>query len=160
MANKKSPRIIGKVSTPYPVNQGLVTAYESIALATTNLNLNDVIQMFVLPAGCVPVAFTIGVTDMDTNASPLLTVNLGLLNAAETAISTAAADGGAAWLTNLVAGTTAAITLSSSTKAIYDILKSVTATTTDRTVAVVVSAAAATAAAGTLTVEMSYKVTN
>lgn len=156
---KKSKHITGKLPTPQPAGMEVISVYESIALATTDIDLADVVQLFVLPAGCVPVGYTIGVTDMDTGGT-VLTGNLGLLNAGETEISTAAADGGAAWITNLAMSGTAAITLHTASKAAYDILRAVTASTADRIVALVISAAATTAASGTLTLEFSYKSQN
>lgn len=156
---KKSKHISGRIPTPEPMGQEVITVHESLAIATTDIDLADVVQFFNLPAGCVPVGYTVGVTDMDTG-SPALTANLGLLNAAESAVSTAAADGGAAWLTNLAMSGTAALTLHTATKAAYDILKTVTPSTVDRIVAFVVTAAAATAASGTLSLEFSYKAAN
>jgi hypothetical protein len=155
----KSNHVKGITPMPAPTGPEVVSVYESLAIATTDIDLADVIQFFVLPAGCVPVGYVIGATDMDTG-SPALTADFGLLNSGETAISTATADGGAAWITNLAMSGTAAITLHTASKAAYDILKSVTAATTDRIVALVISAAAATAASGTIEVEFSYKAAN
>ena len=156
---KKSKHITGKLPTPQPAGMEVISVYESIALATTDIDLADVVQFFVLPAGCVPVGYAIGVTDMDT-AGPTLTANLGLLNTGGTAISTDAADGGNEWIQDLSLGGAAAITLHTASKAAYDILKAVTPSTIDRIVALVISAAAATAASGTATLEFSYKAAN
>lgn len=156
---KKSLHVKGTTPMPQPMGKETITVYESIALATTDIDLADVVQMFVLPAGCMPVGYCIGVTDMDTGGT-VLTGNLGLLNSGGTAISTDAADGGAAWITNLAMSGTAAITLHTASKAAYDILKTVAAASTDRIVALVISAAATTAAAGTLELEFSYKSAN
>lgn len=156
---KKSNHVKGIIPCPAPMGKEVISVYESVALATTDIDLADVVQFFILPAGCVPVGYAIGVTDMDTGGT-VLTGNLGLLNSGETAISTATADGGAAWITNLAMSGTAAITLHSASKAAYDILKSVTASSVDRVVALVISAAATTAAAGTATLEFSYKAAN
>ncbi len=156
---KKSNHVKGIVPMPAPMGKEVISVFESLSLATTDIDLADVIQYFVLPAGCVPVGYTIGATDMDTG-TPALTASFGLLNAGETAISTATADGGAAWLTDLALSGTAALTLHTATKAAYDILKSVTPSAADRIVGFVVTTAAATAASGTLTVELSYKSAN
>lgn len=156
---KKSLHVRGITPTPQPLGPEVVSVYESLAIATTDIDLNDVIQFFVLPAGCVPVGYTVGVTDMDTGTA-ILAANFGLLNAGETAISTAAADGGAAWISALAMSGTAAITLHTASKAAYDILKSVTASSVDRIVAFVISTAATTAASGTIEVEFSYKAAN
>lgn len=157
---KKSQHVLGKVPTPTPIAKETVTVYESMAIAVADEDLADVWQFFVLPAGCLPVGYTIGVTDMDTNGSPVMTVHFGLLNSGETAISTAAADGGAAWITSLATSGTAAITSHTASKAAYDILKSVAVSTVDRIVACVVAVIPGTAATGTATVELSYKSAN
>lgn len=156
---KKSNHVKGLIPTPTPVGKEVISVYESISLATTDIDLADVVQFFVLPAGCVPVSYVIGATDMDTGTA-ILAADFGLLNTGETAISAAAADGGAKWLTALAMSGTAAITLSTATKAAYDILKAVLPSSVDRIVAFVISTAATTAAAGTLTVEFSYKSAN
>ncbi|MDO8310530.1 MAG: hypothetical protein Q7T25_01175 [Sideroxyarcus sp.] len=156
---KKSNHVKGIIPTPTPTGKETITVFESLAIATTDIDLADVIQFAILPAGCVPVGFIVGATDMDTGTA-ILAADFGLLNAGETAISAAAADGGAKWLTALALSGTAAITLHTSTKAIYDILKAVTPSSVDRIVAFVISTAATTAAAGTLTVEFSYKAAN
>lgn len=156
---KKSNHVKGIIPTPTPMGKEVISVYESLALATTDIDLADVIQYFVLPAGCVPVGYAIGATDMDTGGT-VLTANFGLLNAAQDAISTAAADGGAAWIANHPMHSTAALVLHTASKAAYDVLKAVTASSVDRIVAFVISAAATTAASGTLTLEFSYKSAN
>jgi len=157
---KKTNHCNGKIPMPAPAGKEVITVYESMSLATaTDMDLADVWQFFTLPAGCVPVGYTVGATDMDTG-TPAFTAHFGLLNAAETAVSTAAADGGAAWINSLALSGTAAITSHDASKAAYDILKSVTASSVDRIVGFVVAVIPATAAAGTLTVELSYKAAN
>ena len=156
---KKSNHVKGLITTPTPIGKETITVFESMAIATTDIDLADVMQFLILPAGCVPVSLTVGATDMDTGTA-ILAADFGLLTAAETGVSAVAADGGAKWLTALALSGTAAITLHTSTKAIYDILHTVTATTVDRIVAFVVTTAATTAATGTVTVEMSYKAAN
>src|SRR4030067_1066735 len=156
---KKSKHVIGKVPMPEPMGKEPITCFESMAIATTDQGLADVWQFFVLPACCLPVGYTVGLTDMDTG-TPAMTVHFGLLDAAGTAISTVAADGGAAWLTSLAASGAAAITSDTTTKAAYDILKAVTVSTVDRIVAFVVAVIPATAAAGTASLQFSYKAAN
>jgi hypothetical protein len=159
MSTKKSKHIKLQIPTPSPAGKEVISVYESIALAVTDMKLADVVQLFVLPAGCVPVSYIIGATDMDTG-TPAFTAHFGLLNVGETAVSTAAADGGAAWITSLALSGTAAITQSDASKASYDILKSVTASSVDRILALVVAVIPATAAAGTVTCEFAYKAAN
>lgn len=156
---KKSNHVKGLIPTPSPYGKEVISVYESMSLVAADMDLADVWQFFVLPAGCVPVGYAVTATDMDTG-TPAMTAHFGLLNAAETAISTAAADGGAAWITSLATSGTAALTLHTASKAAYDILKSVTASSVDRIVAFVVAVIPATAASGTVTVEFSYKAAN
>lgn len=157
---KKTNYAKGITPMPSPFGSEVVNVFASMSLATaTDMDLADVWQFFILPAGCVPVGYTVGATDMDTG-TPAMTAHFGLLNAAETAVSTAAADGGAAWITSLALSGTAAITTHDTSKAAYDILKSVTASSVDRIVGFVVAVIPATAAAGTVTCEFSYKAAN
>ena len=156
---KKSNYAKGVTPQPTPIGKEVISVFASLALATTDIDLADVIQYFILPAGCVPVGYVVGATDMDTGGT-VLTADFGLLNAGATAVSTATADGGAAWIATLALNSTAAITLHTASKAAYDVLKSVTPTSVDRIVGFVVAAAATTAASGTLTLEFSYKSAN
>lgn len=154
---KKTNYVKGVTPMPAPTGSEVISVFDSVALAVTDIELADVVQLFVLPAGCVPVDYVIGATDMDTNAAPTLAANFGLLNAAETAISTAADDGGAAWIAALAMTGTAAITLSTVSKAAFDVLKAVKPSSVNRIVALVISTAAATAATGTVECEFSYR---
>lgn len=60
------------------------------------LILDDVIEMGFLPAGHVPVDCIIDSDDLDTNGSPAIDIEVGILNAAKDDID-ATASGGAAW---------------------------------------------------------------
>ena len=153
---KHSKYALGNPPAPAPTAQEVVSVHTSVSLATTDIDLGDVIQMFKLPAGCIPVGYEVGRTDMDTG-TPALTASLGILNAAGDAISTAAVDGGAAWITNQAWGGTADLVLHTASKAAYDIMHAVQAVGYDRTVAFVITAAAATAASGTVELGFSYK---
>lgn len=68
------------------------------------LVLNDVLDLGFLPAGHVPVDVMMLSDDVDTGATPLIILSCGILNAAKTAISSAAADGGAAWIVSSTVG--------------------------------------------------------
>lgn len=158
---KKTDYAKGVTPMPSVAGSEVVNVFASMSLATaTDMDLADVWQFFTLPAGCVPVSYTVGATDMDTNVSPVMTAHFGLLNAAADAVSTAAADGGAAWITSLALSGTAAITSNTASKAAYDILKSVAASSVNRIVGFVVAVIPGTAAAGTVTVEFGYKAAN
>lgn len=159
VTTKKSKHILGGIPTPTPIGKETIHVHESISLAVTDIELADVVQFFTLPAGCVPVNYVVGATDMDTG-TPALAADFGLLNTGGTAISTATADGGAAWISALAMSGTAAITLSTASKAAYDVLKSVLPVSYDRIVAFVISAAAGTAATGSIELEFAYKSAN
>lgn len=89
------------------------------------LVINDVMDLGFLPAGMVPVDCMLDTDDLDSNGTPLITLSVGVLNSGKTAISTATADGGAAWISastvaqagGLVRPTTAPITRCTPTEA-------------------------------------------
>jgi hypothetical protein len=117
------------------------------------LVINDVLDLGFLPAGHVPVDCMLDSDDLDTNGTPTITLSVGVLNAGKTAISTAAADGGAAWILastvaqagGLVRPTIAAITRCASSE-------------TPRSVGVLVAAAPATGTAvGKVGLTFSYR---
>jgi len=63
---------------------------------TAALALDDIIRLGALPPGHVPVDAFIDSDDLDSNGSPAIDLELGILNAAEDDIDTTA-SGGAAW---------------------------------------------------------------
>ena len=93
---------------PVPNSAGLETLSQrfSISLATADLALNTVGAIAVLPAGHVPVAFELDAAQLDSNGTPTLAYSVVILNTAGTAISTATADGGAAWARGQSTGST------------------------------------------------------
>jgi len=100
----KTPVILGSTPALYPAGAEVVAQRTSASLTTADAALNSVGAFMVLPAGCVPVG-----VHVDCDAS--ISADIGILNDAETAVSTAAADGGAAWASAQAAnGTTATFT--------------------------------------------------
>lgn len=158
MATKQSKHASGRIQTPEPMGQEVITVYEAIALAVGDIALNGVIQLFKLPAGCVPVGYKISPYDADSGTAAI-TADLGLLDTAGTAISAAAADGGQ-WLNDSTMLQAATLITSDASKTTFDALKSVQPSTVDRIVALVITTAAATAVAGTFGAEFSYKAAN
>ena len=159
MATKKSLHVLGGLPMPSAIGKETIHVYESLSLATTDITLAGVIQFFTLPANCVPVNYRYVFTDMDTNAGPILAADFGLLNAAGTAISSAAADGGK-WLTATTLGVATALITSDATVAAWNALHSVASSSLDRVVAFVITTAGATPVAGSIGLEMAYKSVN
>lgn len=88
----KTDTINGKKFMPEPNAAGHVLAYKESYVLLTALLANDVVQMVNLPENCVPDSFVVTATDLDTDATPAITLTVGLLDAAGT-------DIGTAWLT-------------------------------------------------------------
>lgn len=135
------------------MNVNLAAERFAINLQAADLALNTVGAVGILPAGAIPMFLEIDATDMDSNASPTLAFSLGVVNDAETAISTATADGGAAWLTGRQEGGAAGVSGLLTSAA----MRAVQAAKTDRKIGVQITTAAATPVAGTLGVTLYYR---
>lgn len=165
MSTKQSATCSGQKPAPIPMGMEVVSQYEEVSLATTDIDLADVIQMAVLPANCVPEGYILDLSDMDTGASPTLAFKFGLLGTTVTngqrtddaTVSIAAADGGDEWIDGSTLGQAGGIALHTASAALFRVLKDVTPVNYDRKVALVVSAAAATAAAGTAALQLLYR---
>lgn len=137
----------------------------TLAMATADLDQNDVGPIGKLPAGHVPVALYIDGTDMDTSTAALVVQvglgNLALQDAAgavsadakNTLISTVAKDGGAAWGSSVNTGTDAAFMQ----QIIGRPMTQVTATDYDRYIVAKITTAPTAAAAGTLGLTLLYR---
>lgn len=157
MAKIQTKYASGKLPMPIPVAQENLSIYVELDVTAAQIEAGNVFDMLILPADCIPVGYVLTATDMDSNGTPALTLDLGILNDAETAISTDAADGGDEWIDGSTVGQAGGIALHTASKALYDVVKSVQASDEDRHVAVVVSVDAATAAAGTIGLELTYR---
>ena len=153
MAIVKSNTLLGTTPPIQTIDCGVVTVREKVALTAAQVAANNVVEMAILPAGCVPIGYVLDSDDMDTATG--LTMDLGVVNAGETAISAAAADGGAKWVTASTLGQAGGILLHTASKAAYDILGAVTPVDFDRKIGVVFPAVG-TSAAGNLRLELSY----
>lgn len=152
-ARASSDVLTGRKPVETPANVNLACIRFAVALATADLALNAIGAIGILPAGAVPMFVEIDATDMDSNGTPALAFSLGVVNDAETAISTAAADGGAAWLTGRQEGRAAGVSgLLTSLP-----MRSVTPAAVDRKLGVLITTAAATAVAGTLGVTVYFR---
>lgn len=163
MSTKQSAICSGQTPAAIPMGQEEICQYVDVAIATTDLDLADVIQLAILPANCVPEGYVLDLTDMDSATT--LAFNFGLLGTTVAAngqrthnatVSTAAADGGAAWLAATTLGQAGGIALHTASATTFRTLKDVTPVNYDRVVALVVSTAG-TAVAGTASLQLKYR---
>lgn len=139
--------------TPMPIAKGSEVVSVRGEFTLTAAALNDVVELLFLPEDHIPVDWALDVDDIDSNGSPLVTMDVGILNAAETAISTAAADGGAKWATALTTGQAGGFVRA----AAIGHTRVTPSATSRRIVGVVFAAAAATFAAGKVAITLSYR---
>lgn len=154
--------LTGRKPVPTPAETDITAVRFSLSLATADLALNTIGNIGILPAGYVPVGIILDSDDLDSNVSPTITWDIGVSNAAVsngvqgtgvTAISTATADGGAAW-------TAAASNISQAGGQVQLYSKPisrVTPTAYDRYVVLKATAGAATAAAGEVGLTLLYR---
>lgn len=158
--------ITGRKPVPFPAGGEDITVNFEVAMATADLDANDIGQVGILPAGCVPVEVRVYGTDMDTGAAAAVFQvaigNLALKDAAgatsadakDTLVSTVAADGGGAWGDT---GTAVATAFDKSLTRTLNNMSKVTAVNYDRNIVVKVTTAPTTAAAGTLGLAVTYR---
>ncbi len=99
MALRQTLVALGITPMPTPKGSEVVSVrfqYNSADFA--NLALNDVVELGFLPEECMPVDWVLDADDLDSNGTPTIVLDFGILNAGKTAVSTAAADGNAKWL--------------------------------------------------------------
>lgn len=143
---QKNDVISNRKPAPTPADSALtVPAFTQNCVAADSA-LNNVGVIGILPAGCLPKFASV---DSLTGLGGTAAVSVGILNAAGTDISTAAEDGGAAWLTAQAVGaaTAGAITRTAA-------MAKVQRSTVDRKIAVKFTTAGSTA--GDLTVNLGY----
>jgi hypothetical protein len=153
MAIVKSSTVSNQTPAPVPFDQATVTVVETINLTAAQVAANNVIELGILPAGCVPISYVLAADDLDSGAT--VTMDLGIVNSGETAISAATADGGSKWVTASTLAQAGGLLLSTASKAAYDIVKAVTPVDANRIVGVVFPAGS-TGQAGKLRLELSY----
>jgi hypothetical protein len=144
--------LTGVKPVPTPAGGEVVATRFSLTLATGDLALNDIGAVGILPAGCVPVGLLVDSDDLDAHGTPTLAMSVGVLNAAEDALSTAAADGGAVWGSGLTVAQAGG-----QVQVLSKALSRVSASQSDRKIGVLVSTAAATAAAGEIGLTLLYR---
>lgn len=71
----------GGVLAPTPANAGEIVSYRAaIDLATGDLTLNNIIEMGPLPAGCDAVDVILDSDDLDTDGTPAITIDVGIMS--------------------------------------------------------------------------------
>jgi hypothetical protein len=160
-ANASNDYLTGRAPVRTPAGIEDVSVRYALTLATSEEATNQIGEIGILPAGCVPIAAALDADDLDTNGTPTAAIDIGLSNAAVannlqakggTAISTAAADGGAAWAAGLTTAQAGGQTMITS-KA----LSRVTPVAWDRYILLKFATGSATAAAGTVGLTLSYR---
>lgn len=145
-------QITGRKPMPTASGSELLSQRFTLALPTGDLQLNDIGQIGILPAGHIPVDVYVDGTDMDSSTAALI-FQVGILNAAEDDLSTDAADGGAAWGSTTAANAAFYQRLTMNGNA----LVSVASAGTDRKIGLKVATAPTTAVAGTVGVTLFYR---
>jgi hypothetical protein len=154
-ARLTSDYVSGRKSSPFLSGVGLVAQRFSINLATTDLALNVAGAVANLPAGCLPVGLEIDAATLDSGTA--LAYSVGILNSTETAISTLAADGGAAWLTGQTTGrSNVSYSGFQSSRAIKSVQSN---SQVDRAVGILITTAANTAVANDINITLWYRAT-
>lgn len=142
--------LTGRMAAPNADEICVTATRFTLAMATGDLALNSIGAIGILPAGCVPVGLLVDGTDMDSSTAAMV-LDVGILNAAGDALSTATADGGAAW------GSTTATNAAFCQQILSRPMLTVTKSDADRKIGVKVATAPTTAVAGTLGVTLFYK---
>lgn len=93
----KSTQATAKQAAVDVSQAGIVAAPRYEYNLAAALIINDIIVMGDLPAGHVPVDCIVDSDDLDTNGTPLIVLQAGILNAGQTDIDTTA-SGGASWI--------------------------------------------------------------
>ena len=144
--------LAGRTPVVYPSGPEVVAVRFAIDMVSADLDANDIGVVGILPAGCIPVALYYDSDDLDANATPTIVASVGILTTAETALSTATADGGAVWgsgiATSQAGGQSAVVSRA---------LSRVQKASGDRKIGILFSAAAATKAAGQVGLTLLYR---
>ncbi|MCB5206103.1 LPD38 domain-containing protein [Methylovorus mays] len=125
MAKIQTKYTNGKLPMPIPVAQEKLVQKVTLAITAAQLLLNNVFAMLVLPADCVPVGYVLRSADLDSNGSPAIALDLGVVNAAGNAISTSTVDGGAKWVAGSTLAQAGGILLHTASASAYDALGAV-----------------------------------
>ena len=146
---------------PVPTPAGIETIHQrfDLSLAASDLTLNNIGNIGILPAGCIPVGLVVDSDKLDNGTT--LDFSIGVSNASvvdnvqgdtPTDISVLSKDGGAAWGTGVV------VSRAGGQVAVFSkALARVQPVDYDRYVVLKATAAAATAAPGEIGVTLAYR---
>lgn len=137
----KSKQVAANEAMVTASQAGVVIACRREFSLTEALELNDIIHFGNLPAGHVPVDVIVDSDDLDTNGTPTIVLQAGILNADKTDIDTTA-SGGASWIGSSTVGQAGGIARASD-KAVARVVPS---STTDQAYGIKVSTGPATGA--------------
>ena len=157
MAAIKSQRVSGVNPQPTPVSNEVISMRERITLTAAQLLLNNVVEVAFLPANCVPVGYKIRTDTLDSNASKTITFDVGIINTAENAVSTALADGNAKWVSGSTLAQAGGLVVADASAASFKIIGDVLPLSTNRIVGIAITTIPATALGGVLDFEFTYK---
>lgn len=153
--------LAGRSPIPFPAGIETISQRFKLTMATADLALNTVGNIGILPAGCIPVEVIFDSDDLDSNGTPTLAWSIGVSNgavtnniqsAAGTDISTATADGGAAWGTGITTSQAGG-----QSQVLSKALSRVTPVNYDRYIMLKATTAAATAVSGEVGVMVQYR---
>ena len=66
--------------TPYPATAGAATVYRASMTVPTTVQVGDILDLAVIPAGTRPVDLVIDCDDLDSGGSPLITFDVGIMS--------------------------------------------------------------------------------
>lgn len=136
-----------------PIAKGSEVVSIRAAFTLAAFATNDVVELLLLPEDHVPVDWTVDVDDLDSNGSPTVAIDVGILNAGKTAVSTAAADGGAKWATALTTAQAGGLVRA----AAIGVTRVTPLPTSRRSVGIVASTGSATFQAGVIALTLWYR---
>jgi len=131
-----------------PHSAGEVMVCDDVVELPITLAANDIAKVGYLPAGCVPIDVIVVADELDAHATDTLVMEVGLLNADEDDIITAA---------SLVAAAQADTAPTVTRAAAVGMVGIAPDHTADRILAIKITTAAATKAAGGVRVIMTYR---
>lgn len=148
--------LTGRKGVPNAAGIETIVQRFSINLAVADLAAAMIGAIGILPGGHVPVAIEFDAAQLDSNGAPAFAFSVGVLNAAGTALSVLAADGGAPWLTGQTIGRTGGGSASGPvpSRPMKTVMQSAIG---DRQIGLLVTAAAATPVAGDFNVTLYYR---
>lgn len=144
--------ITGRKPPRFPAGGEVVATRFTLDVTTGDLALNTIGQIGVLPAGCVPVDILVDATDVDSGVAAMV-LQVGIWDGAGANLSTAAADGGAAWGSTAAANTAFQQRIAANLNAMALVANS----QADRKIGIKVTTAPTTPVAGTLGLTVLYR---